>query len=170
MKFENLILIIIFAVYIVSFILKKVRAASKAAKKETARGRPGWKEKLDKFSSQVRQETDAVKQEDSKEETFWEQLLPREDDEPEPVLEEATIKEVEPVRKEISPEKSAQFTEKTSSPKIKPAPLKDVAERLEPAVYGKEILPENLEYGIHDLRKAVIWSEILAPPLALRDK
>jgi len=90
MKFENFILIIIFAVYIVSFILKKVRADSKAAKKETAGRRPKWKEKLDKFSSQVRQELYAVKQEDSKEETFWEQLLPREDDEPELVMEETT--------------------------------------------------------------------------------
>ena len=50
MKFENLILIIIFAVYIVSIIFKKVRAASKVAKKETDRGRPEWKDKLDKFS------------------------------------------------------------------------------------------------------------------------
>jgi len=48
--------------------------------------------------------------------------------------------------------------------------VKDVAERMEPDVYGKESLPENLEYGIQDLRKAVIWSEILATPLALRDK
>ena len=40
---------------------------------------------------------------------------------------------------------------------------------MKPVVDGKKILP-GLEYGIQDLRKAVIWSEILAPPLALRDK
>jgi hypothetical protein len=58
---------------------------------------------------------------------------------------------------------------KTPSPKIKPAPVKVVAESIEPAVSEKEIRPKGLSYGMQDLRKAVIWSEILAPPLALRD-
>ena len=44
------------------------------------------------------------------------------------------------------------------------------AESIEPAVSGKEILTKDMGFGIQGLRKAVIWSEILAPPLALRDE
>ena len=48
--------------------------------------------------------------------------------------------------------------------------MKADTEGLEPADSGKEILSKDVVYGIQDLRKAVIWSEILAPPLALRDE
>ena len=155
MKFENLIWIIIVFVYIVFVFLKKSIAASKTGEKGITPRRPEWREKLDKFLSQMKQEIEVTKQEGSNQETGWEEILPQEDDEP------------EPVRKKISPERRI---EKTPSPKIKPVPVKAVAESKESAVYGKEILPKDLEYGIQNLRKAVIWSEILAPPLALRDE
>ncbi|UCH22094.1 MAG: hypothetical protein JSU83_02250 [Deltaproteobacteria bacterium] len=159
MKFEHLIWIIIFLVWVVSVILKRVRAASKTGEKGIAKRRPEWKEKLDNFLSKAQQELKAAKQEDSRKESDWEKVLPREDH------------GLEPIRKEISPKRMEQvLLEKTSSPRMKPAPVKAVAESIEPAVSGKEILPKGLEYGIQDLRKAVIWSEILAPPLALRDE
>ena len=142
MKFEHLIWIIIFLVFVVSVIIKKVRAASKTSEKGIAKRLPEWKEKLNKFMSQVQQ-------------------MAREGD---------TLEDLEPIRKEISSERIEQAIEKPPLPKIKPALVKADAESIEPAVSGKEILPKNLEFGIQDLRKAVIWSEILAPPLALRDK
>jgi len=142
MKFEHLIWIIIFLVFVVSVIIKKVRAASKTSEKGTAKRLPEWKEKLNKFMSQVQQ-------------------MAREGD---------TLEDLGPIRKEISSERIEQAIEKPPLPKIKPALVKADAESAEPAVSGKEILPKDLEFGIQDLRKAVIWSEILAPPLALRDK
>ena len=142
MKFEHLIWIIIFLVFVVSVILKKVRAASKTSEKGIAKRLPEWKEKLNKFMSQVQQ-------------------MAREGD---------TLEDLGPIRKEISSERIEQAIEKPPLPKIKPALVKADAESAEPAVSGKEILPKDLEFGIQDLRKAVIWSEILAPPLALRDK
>ncbi len=142
MKFEHLIWIIIFLVFVVSVIIKKVRAASKTSEKGIAKRLPEWKEKLNKFMSQVQQ-------------------MAREED---------TLEDLGPIRKEIPSERIEQAIEKPPLPKIKPALVKADAERIEPAVSGKEILPEDLEFGIQDLRKAVIWSEILAPPLALRDK
>ena len=170
MKFEHLIWIIIFLVYVVSAIIKKVRAASKISEKGIAKRLPKWKEKLNKFMSQVKQEIDTAKQEDLEKETGWERFLPREDDEPELAMADVTIEDLEPIRKKTPPEKVVRVLEKTPSPKIKPAPVKVVAESIEPTVSGKEILPKDLEFGIQDLRKAVIWSEILAPPLALRDE
>jgi hypothetical protein len=142
MKFENLIWIIIFLVYVVWLIIKKVRAASKTSEKGIAKRLPEWKEKLNKFMSQVQQMAG----------------------EGEP------LEDLEPIRKEVSSERIEQAIEKPPLPKIKPALVKADAESAEPAVSGKEILPKDLEFGIQDLRKAVIWSEILAPPLALRDK
>ena len=142
MKFEHLIWIIIFLVFVVSVILKKVRAASKTSEKGIAKRLPEWKEKLNKFRSQVQQ-------------------MAREGD---------TLEDLGPIRKEISSKRIEQAIEKPPLPKIKPALVKADAETIEPAVSGKEILPKDLEFGIQDLRKAVIWSEILAPPLALRDK
>ncbi len=142
MKFEHLIWIIIFLVYVVWAIIKKVRAASKTSEKGIAKRFPEWKEKLNKFMSQVQQ-------------------MAREGD---------TFEDLGPIRKEISSERIEQAIEKPPLPKIKPALVKADAESIEPAVSGKEILPKDLEFGIQDLRKAVIWSEILAPPLALRDE
>lgn len=142
MKFEHLIWIIIFLVFVVSVIIKKVRAASKTSEKGIAKRLPEWKEKLNKFMSQVQQ-------------------MAREGD---------TLEDLGPIREEISSERIEQAIEKPPLPKIKPALVKADAESIEPAVSGKEILPKDLEFGIQDLRKAVIWSEILAPPLALRDK
>jgi hypothetical protein len=142
MKFEHLIWIIIFLVFVVSVIIKKGRAASKTSEKGIAKRLPEWKEKLNKFMSQVQQ-------------------MAGEGD---------TLEDLGPIRKEISSEIIEQVIEKPPLPKIKPALVKADAESIEPAVSGKEILPKDLEFGIQDLRKAVIWSEILAPPLALRDE
>jgi len=142
MKFEHLIWIIIFLVFVVSVIIKKVRAASKTSEKGIAKRLPEWKEKLNKFMSQIQQ-------------------MAREGD---------TLEDLGPIRKEISSERIEQAIEKPPLPKIKPALVKTDAEGIEAAVSEKEILPKDLEFGIQDLRKAVIWSEILAPPLALRDK
>ena len=142
MKFEHLIWIIVFLVFVMFVILKKVRAAPKTSEKGIAKRLPEWKEKLNKFMSQVQQ-------------------MAREGD---------TLEDLGPIRKEISSKRIEQAIEKPPLPKIKPALVKADAESIEPAVSGKEILPKDLEFGIQDLRKAVIWSEILAPPLALRDK
>jgi len=170
MEFENLIWIIIFLVYMASVILKRVREGSKTGEKRATKKRPEWKEKLDKFLSQVKQEIDAAKQEDLKKETGWERFLPHEDDEPEPAMEDVTLEDLEPIRKETPPERVVRVPEKTPPPKIKPAPVKAVAESREPAVSDKEIRPKGLAYGVQDLRRAIIWSEILGPPLALRDE
>ncbi|MFC1820208.1 hypothetical protein ACFLZG_03865 [Thermodesulfobacteriota bacterium] len=123
-----------------------------------AKRHPEWREKLDKFLSQVRQELEITKQEDSNKETGWEKVLPLEED------------DMETIREGIPPQRMGQILEKTPSPEIKPALVKADAESIEPAVSGKEIRPKDLEVGIQDLRKAVIWSEILAPPLALRNE
>jgi F0F1-type ATP synthase membrane subunit b/b' len=65
MKFEHLIWIIIFLVYLVTVILKRVYAASKTGDLGIAKRRSEWREKLDKYLSQARQELEIAKQEAS---------------------------------------------------------------------------------------------------------
>ena len=76
--------------------------------------------------------------------------------------------DVNPVRDEPPPERIEPAIEKKPVLKVKPAQARPVSKSMKPVVDEKKILP-GLEYGIRDLRKAVIWSEILSPPLALRD-
>lgn len=142
MKFENLIWIVIFMVYVASIIFKKMRAASKAGEKEIDKKPPEWKEKLDQFMSQVQQ-------------------MARQEDAPE---------DLGQIRKEIADERIKEAVEEPPLPEPEPVLVKARAESIKPAVSVKEIRSEDLKFGIQDLRKAVIWSEILAPPLALRNK
>jgi len=156
MKFEHLIWVILFLVYMVFIFLKKTRAASKSEEGGGGRSRPGLQGKLDKFLSRIKAEIEAANPKGSNEETGWEEYLPQEED-------------VKTIRDESPPKRREPVIEKKPVLKVKPAPAGTVSESIKPVVDGKKILP-GLEYGIRDLRKAVIWSEILAPPLALRDE
>ena len=129
-------------VYVASIIFKKMRAASKAGEKEIDKKPPEWKEKLDQFMSQVQQ-------------------MARQEDAPE---------DLGQIRKEIADERIKEAVEEPPLPEPEPVLVKARAESIKPAVSVKEIRSEDLKFGIQDLRKAVIWSEILAPPLALRNK
>ena len=157
MKGENLIWILIFLVFIVSVILKKARAGSKDGKAGAAKSRSGWRAKLDKYLSQIKQEMEASKKGGAGADTVWEELMQSEED------------PLEPARKETSPVARESVIEKTRSPKTKPVFDKVAAENTVPAAFVKETPSIDLSFEIRDLRKAVVWSEILAPPLALRD-
>jgi len=148
MKVENLIWVLIFLVYIVSVIWKKARAGSKDGKAGAAKSRSGWRAKLDKYLARIKQEMEASKKEGSDADTVWEELMQSE---------------------EASPVATKSVIEKAPSPKTNPVIKKVAAESTVPATYAKEAQPTYLSYGIQDLRKAVVWSEILAPPIALRD-
>ncbi len=156
MKFENLIWVILFLVYMVFIFLKKTRAASKSEERGVGKSRTGLKGKLDEFLSRIKAEIEAANPKGSNEETGWEEYLPQEVDDVKPVLDESPPERIEPV------------IEKKPVLKVKPAPARTVSKSINPVVDGKKTLP-GLEFGIRDLRKAVVWSEILAPPLALRD-
>ena len=112
MKFEHLIWIIIFLVYVVWLIIKKVRAASKTSEQGVAKRLPEWKEKLNKFMSQVQQMAG----------------------EGEP------LEDLGPIRKEISSERIEQAIEKPPLPKIKPALVRFGAHG--PFSHLREALPQ----------------------------
>jgi hypothetical protein len=142
MKTEYIIWIVICLFYVVSVIIKKGRATSNTGEKEVAKKPTAWIEKLNKFVSQIQQ---ADRQED-------------------------VFEDPEFSREENYTETIELVIDEPPLPKIKPRRVKADTEGLAPADSGKEILSKDMVYGIQDLRKAVIWSEILAPPLALRDE
>jgi hypothetical protein len=142
MKAEYILWIVICLFYVVSVIIKKGRAASNTGEKEVAKKPAAWIEKLNKFVSQIQQ---ADRQED-------------------------VFEELESNREETYTETIELVIDEPLLPKIKPLRVKAGTEGPAPADSGKEILSKDMVYGIQDLRKAIIWSEILAPPLALRDE
>lgn len=150
MKFEHLIWIVIFLIYVVSAVIKKKRATSKPGGQAVAKKLPEWREKLNKFLAQMQQ-----------------QAAGKED----------LLSDPGPLRDEISFEEFEQVIEKPPVPKTKPSMIKTkpAVKRAQAEAPGlpvseKKIRPDYMAFGRQDLRKAVIWSEILAPPLALRDK
>ena len=157
MKGENLIWILIFLVFIVSVILKKARAGSKDGKVGTDKSQTGWKAKLDKYLARIKQEMEASKKGGPGADTVWEELMQSEED------------AMEPAREKAYSVATKSVIEREPSPKTNPVIKKVAAESTVPAAYAKDAQPKYLSYGIQDLRKAVVWSEILAPPLALRD-
>ena len=148
MEIENLIGILIFLIFIVSVIRKKARTVSKDGKAGTAKSQFGWKAKLDQYLTRIKQEMEASKREGPDADTVWEELMQHE---------------------ETSPESREPVIEKARSSKIEPVIRKVSAKSTVPAAFVKETPSIDLSFGIQDLRKAVVWSEILAPPIALRD-
>ena len=142
MKAEYILWIVICLFYVVSVIIKKGRAASNTGEKEVTKKPPAWIEKLNKFVSRVQQMDRA----------------------------EDMFEDPESNREDIYSESIELVIDEPPLPKIKPLRVKAETEGLAPADSGKEILSKDMVYGIQDLRKAVIWSEILAPPLTLRDE
>jgi hypothetical protein len=142
MKFEYLIWIIIFIAFVGFSIFRRMGSTLKAGENRSDKQDSGWVVRFDKFLSQVQRVTG----------------------------EEDSLKDQDQRWKDLSRNTIEPAVEKQPLPEQKPAIPKAFAERTEPAVSGNEISPIYLDLGIQDLRKAVIWSEILAPPLALRDK
>ncbi|UCD32596.1 MAG: hypothetical protein JSW04_10825 [Desulfobacterales bacterium] len=116
----------------------------------------GWKEKIDRLQTRIQDETDG----------FLSQMMDEYDPSPAPkeIEKDVIPKDAEPERQDIIYQERAQPVQ--TDPAFKPEPSVEK----EPAVSETEVLVNDLPYAIRDLRRAVIWSEILAPPVALRDE
>ena len=173
---------------------KDLGAGEKLADKKRSR----WERTLTRFQGQIqgkfgdfineiRQEMEAAKRKDPKKKTGWEQLLPPKDSEPKTaaktarmvadtittipkdVKKDPTSQDAAQVRQKVMRERMAQpfRTAHTLEPRL--SAKKIVAEKKEPIDSKKEGQEKGLTFSVRDLRRAVIWSEILAPPLALRN-
>jgi hypothetical protein len=156
MDFEYLIWFLIFLVYIGLFILKRMRSPSKS--EGSGISRPGWKQKLDDFLTKAKEEMRDARRDGASMETVWDRFLPKEYDE----------SERKPVEK--PPVRTEPIKEKKPEPIIKPAPV-EVAESKRTPVDSEGRVPSRGKEPARravDLKKAVIWAEILGPPVALK--
>jgi hypothetical protein len=144
MKFEHLIWIIVFLVFVGFTIIKRLRTASNSKNEDNKSIKPrgNWKERLDKFISQVQQIAG----------------------------DEGRIKHQAQRRRDIFAEGIESAVEKPPLPDQKPVLPKSVTQPDEATYAEKDTLPSYFDSGKSELRKAVIWSEILAPPLSLREE
>ena len=173
MTFDTLVwILVLFMVYLISVVFNRVRGASTFRRSENAGRRPGWKEKLGTYMAQVRRELESAKAGESKEETGWERILPRKD--PGPERAEDTAVTPEPARRMDKKKVPLNFPgagpHKTSAEPMVPRFGEADVRHSGPLRPGMGFEAKNIPYGKRALRKAVIWSEILGPPSALRDR
>ena len=144
MEFEYLIWIIIFLVYVGSTIIKRLRAASRSKEEDnkSINQHSGWRKRLNQLMSQVQKKAG----------------------------DKVVVTHQGHRRRDIFAEAIESANEKPTVPEQKPELPKSVAQPDETGYYQKDIIPPYFDTGKSELRKAVIWSEILAPPLALREE
>ncbi|MFC1829353.1 hypothetical protein ACFL0O_07070 [Thermodesulfobacteriota bacterium] len=161
MDFESLIWIVAVLIWVVSAVIKKKRAAPEPKEKAATKKRPEWREKLDGFLTQIKKQmqgelndTPPTMEISRKEmETmggFSEFLEKRAGKEP-------YYQDIELSADDISYEGMETVPEE-------PAPVDT-----EPEIEAPSRPESVLRYDIKDLRKAIIWSEILGPPVALKN-
>jgi hypothetical protein len=148
MDFDNIIPIIIVLVYIISSILK-----AKSLKEGKSPEKPsGLKKMFNNIAAQAREAMDEQVPVEQKGRGGWDELIVEEAQPP-----------VRPIKKRI---------------KKKAPPLVSQEKAAERGIRKTEQISEVQEnkhyvsrkYNVRDLKKAVVWSEILGPPVALRDE
>lgn len=188
MKFENLIWVAIFLVYVLSVIIKRVRAASSAGEEESAGKRPGWRERFDMLANQIQKMAGEAEQPaemiPGNREMSWDRIDPGLENSEKPEKSEKS----QETKKASAPGAAAAIAhpvlpggraasvkpgsarERAATGRIDSVPVTPAPDRPKPSAAVKKLPHRQLPLGIPDLRRAIIWSEILAPPLALRDK
>ncbi len=168
MDLDNLIPIIFVLIFVVSQIFKSMVSQKKDPSKKKTGGKPGLKGMLAEISSQIKKEIEAANapaQPQPQPSSGWEKVMP-----PKPEKASEHIPVPTPKQAKVSNKKK----------EVKAPPIlhkKGAAERkfpekkvpVKPIATEKRSFPETLDYTTEGLRRAVVWSEILAPPLALRD-
>jgi len=173
--FDTLIWIVVFVIWAISSIWKKLKTAPKT-NGAPPKKRPGWKEKLDQVLSQVQKELEASKRQDAREGTGWERVLPRGAGETETGAEEFYTSDArvsEPADEidfedELVLEEVRPVERLVSIPEERPVRIKPVVDPSIPVAFKKKVRIALAETSAQDLQKAFVWAEILAPPLALR--
>ena len=160
MDFESLIWIVAVLIWVVSTVLKKKRVAPESTEKAAAKKRPGWKEKLDRYLAQIKANMQA-----ELDDTPPDTRISREEMKTVGGVSEFLEKRIEkePYYQDIKLSADDISHEAMTAGPEEPAPVYTEPETEAP------FRPETiLRYDIKDLQKAVIWAEILGPPVALK--
>ncbi len=171
---ENLLPIVIVVAIIVSKLLSKKKVTAESAPKNKESLARKLQKKLDEYSeSQMENRSPAPEYEESRSDLWAEQ--DEEDETEEEREEEEKEEETEVAEREteriVAPETIKQAVEQ-EKPLPETEPAADISHPRVQTTPLEKTRPSYLlsEKSHQDLRQAIVWSEILAPPLALRDE
>ena len=171
MEFEHIVVIIAVIWYIISLLKKKKPVPKKTAKsgKDTKAKRGVMSHLGDKIKEAVKELERQAAQAQAKQKAKtgsgeksdeWDRFLAKDE---ELQWEDETDSEVEDWEEETvfdRPEKHARVSSAPDEDQKKSAPVTHIV----------STSPSEASFAPETLRNAIIWSEILAPPLALRDE
>ncbi len=155
--------LIIFLFFV--FVIRKIFKQALSSKKSTVKDSP-WKQILGDLATQIKQEMEASKKArdraDPERKTQRKLSLFKK----QPLRPKALQKDALDLEKRPSLSKR---TSRKKPPLIRPAkPLPEAAPSPTPEISQPKKFTRKIK--IRELKKAVVWSEILAPPLALRKR
>ncbi len=148
MDLDNIIPINIDVIYMISSIVK-----AKSLKKGKSPEKPsGLKKMLNNIAAQAREAMEEQVPVEQKGKGGWDELIVEDVQPP-----------VRPIKKRIK--------KKAPRPVSQKKVFERVGEETKQIAEVQEIKPAvSRKYNVSDLKKAVVWSEILGPPVALRDE
>ena len=171
MSFETLFIFFIVGVMLLTQILKQMaKKTGKTDKKPASGWRKGLEDLLEEFKREMegqKGQTDTAEA-PTRQRNWWEDLMP----------EESPAKQAETEQLSLESNGEAASGPAAAVKTEKKAP-KSAFRTWEPRSFAREAPPESIKKIPHpgkkrnrlsrrDLRQAVIWSEILSPPLGLR--
>ncbi len=170
MNFEILFFLFIVGVMILSQVFKHMaRKAGKTEEKPATGWRKGLENLLEEFSREMEggQEASEIEKKPARHRNWWEDLM----------SEEIPAKETEGAQASLESNGEAASGEAVAAEQEKQWP-KSAFRTWEPRSFAREAVPEKVKEIPHpakrgrlsrrDLRRAVVWSEILAPPAGIR--
>ena len=169
---DNIFTVIVIIIIAVLSLIGEIRKKQKTKKGAKPAGR-GWVQKLDAFLTDIQNRLEQQSKESPTDAFDWNRLRDggvatrSRSDADEDVFDEPVFEEVEPPSrpKRMPPEASAgvQAARSDETQVVPRAPQPKTLHAGKPSYAA-------IAVSRADLRKAVIWSEILGPPVALRDQ
>lgn len=181
MSLDTLIFWIVVAIVVI-FQIRKIKASRKPDRTKQQKKPTGWKAAIGDLIANVQTEMEKARVEtEAKSEagqprpdrkTGWEDLIPTERYQPES-LEDGRRPEAIPAAPEEEPlpwpMESEADMELTPTERMRAQRAKSAAHRTIARGKGSPPWRDRSRFTVRQLRHAVIWSEILAPPVGLRD-
>jgi hypothetical protein len=174
---EELILFLFFVIFGILSAIAKVRKDKKKSKSANARGREGLAVRIRAWLIDLQQRIETQSKKAPKGTFDWEQLIDGSKlthtdttphDEAREDIDLDTVKETPSPLPEAAPAAASPPTRMPTQPLEKPDMMAFEPPRMAIKPRRKPV-PSVLPTSRSDLRQAIVWSEILGPPIALRD-
>jgi hypothetical protein len=184
MDFFDFLFLIVFILIIAANIAKQLKKTPKPTGRQAAPVKTGWRKALDDVLKEIREQmekgVEPVAGKPTRGRLSWEDIiLPESENKEFPVKETEPQKTVKarpmptPIDADVVEMRTLAPEKKTSAMRMEEILLKKTRSGVMSTAAGQPdmgMMPEpEGRWSVEDLRNAMIWHEILAPPLGLRD-